>query len=448
MDPFDLIAILLTLAAAFGFINYRWLRMPSSIALFLEGLALALLAGGLDSLTATLGAGNWLRHLTEQVNLPAILLDGILSLLLYAAAVNEDLGALLTRKWTILALATIGVLLFTGMMGAGLWFIFATVGLPVPLIWCLVLGAAIAPTDPVAVHAILGRLPVPGTLRTVISGESLFNDGVGVVVFTTLLHLATGDGAAGDGAAGGTPAFAVVPAVLDFVKEAFGGGLLGFVCGWVAFQAKRRVDESTLELMISLALVMGTYSLASVLHVSGPIAVVVAGLLIGYTTERHVRSERSRRDLRVVWTMIDSVLNALLFLLVGLEATVVITWTGPALIAAALALPLALLVRLFSLAPALLMHMGRSGKASALAILTWAGLRGGIAVALVLSLPESPYRDPILAVCYAVVAFTILVQGLTLERIGRALYGGRGAETRGGAAETSHGHGSTGAGGA
>ncbi|PWC55697.1 sodium:proton antiporter [Azospirillum sp. TSH7] len=412
MGPFHLAAILLTLAAAFGFINYKWLKLPSTIALFFEGLALALLVSGADSLSASLGVGNWLRNLIQQVSLPEILLDGILSLLLYAAAVNEDLCALLKRKWTVLALATLGVMLFTGLMGLGLSFIFRLAGIDVPLIWCMVLGAAIAPTDPVAVHGILGRLPVPETLRSVISGESLFNDGVGVVVFATLLHLATGS----------DKDLEAAEVALDFVKEAFGGAALGFVCGWIAYQAKRRIDESTVELTISLALVLGTYSLASRLGVSGPIAVVVAGLLIGYTTEKHVSSDESRRDLQVVWAMIDSVLNALLFLLVGLEATVVITWTGPALLAAALAVPLALVVRLLSLTPALLMHVGRSGKTSALIILTWAGLRGGIAVALVLSLPASPYRDSILAVCYVVVAFTILVQGLTLEPIGRRLY--------------------------
>ncbi|ALG75371.1 sodium:proton antiporter [Azospirillum thiophilum] len=416
MSPFDLSAILLTLAATFGFINHRWLKLPGTIALFLEGLVLALLLSGADRLAASLGAGNWLRSLVGQISLPGILLDGILSLLLYAAAVNEDLCALLKRKWTVLALATVGVVLFTGVMGAGLWIAYWVAGIGVPLVWCLVLGAAIAPTDPVAVHSILGRLPVPDTLRSVISGESLLNDGVGVVVFATLLRLATGGG----------QALTAGEVALDLVVEALGGGLLGFACGWLAYQAKRRVDESTVELMISLALVLGTYSLANRLGMSGPIAVVVAGLLIGSTTERHVRNERSRRDLRVVWTMIDAVLNALLFLLVGLEAMVVVSWTAPALFAAALAVPLALAARLFSLTPALLMHLGSARKGRALIVLTWAGLRGGIAVALVLSLPESPYRDPILAVCYAVVAFTILVQGLTLAPIGRRLYGAGG----------------------
>ncbi len=414
MGPFHLAAILLTLAAAFGFINYKWLKLPSTIALFFEGLALALLVSGADLASASLGVGNWLRHLIQQISLPAILLDGILSLLLYAAAVNEDLCALLKRKWTVLALATVSVLLFTGLMGLGLHVVFKLVGIEVPLIWCLVLGAAVAPTDPVAVHGILGRLPIPDSLRSVISGESLFNDGAGVVLFVTLLHLATGS----------DQDLTVGEAALDFLKEALGGAALGFVCGWIAYQAKRRVDESVVELTISLALVLGTYSLANRLGLSGPIAVVVAGLLIGSTTERHVRSDASRRDLQVVWTMIDAVLNSLLFLLVGLEATVVIAWSWPALLAAALAVPLALAARLLSLTPALLMHMGRTGKSSALVILTWAGLRGGIAVALVLSLPESPYRDPILAVCYVAVAFSILVQGLTLEPIGRRLYSG------------------------
>lgn len=412
LGPFDLIAILLTLAAAFGFINHLWLRLPGTAALFLLGLAFSLAMMGLDAVLETVSVGAWLRRVTEQADLSGILLTGVLGLLLYAAAVNEDLDELLRRKWTILALATIGVALSTAVVGIGMWLVYRATGTPVPLIWCLVLGAAIAPTDPVAVHGILQRLPVPATLRTVVSGESLFNDGVGVVAFATLLHAATG----------GWQDLGATTVAVTFVREALGGVLLGLACGWVAYRAKRRVDESAVELTISLALVMGTYALARAIEVSGPLAVVVAGLLIGHTTERHVQSEESRRNLRVVWTMVDSVLNAVLFLLIGLEATVVITWTGPSFAAAALAIPVALAARILSLTPALIMHVGSNRKMGALAVLTWSGLRGGIAVALVLSLPRNEYRDEMLAACYAIVAFTILVQGLTLERVARVFF--------------------------
>jgi monovalent cation:H+ antiporter, CPA1 family len=414
LNPLDLIAILLTLAAGFAYINYCWLRLPATIGLFLLGLIFASVVTGLDAAVSAPGLGGWLRRITEQADLPDILLTGVLGLLLYAAAVNENLSTLLRRKWTILVLATVGVALSTAIMGVCLWLIYGALGVPVPLIWCLVLGAAVSPTDPVAVHGVLNRLPVPETLKATVSGESLFNDGVGVVAFTTLLGMATGSDRGFD-----------IPEVAGtFVMQAFGGGLLGFICGGLAYRAKRRVDESTVELMISLALVMGTYSLAEALHVSGPIAVVVAGLLIGHTTEHHLRSAESRRDLRVFWTMIDSVLNALLFLLVGLEATAIITRAGPALSAAALAVPVALAARLLSLLPALVLRVGSAHKTGALAILTWAGLRGGIAVALVLSMPYSPYRDPLLAACYAIVAFSIVIQGLTLDRVARVFFPG------------------------
>lgn len=411
LGPFDIVALLLTFAAAFGFINGRWLGLPHTIAVFLLGLAVALAATVLDLVVPALGLEPWLSGLAQRTDLPGLLLDGFLAILLFTAAVNQDLPDLLRRKWTILTLATLGVVLSTAVLGCAMWLIFTAVGQPVPLVWCLVLGAAVSPTDPVAVHGALGRLPVPQGLKSLVSGESLFNDGAGVVVFTALLALATGGERL-------TPADVAV----GFAAEAAGGGLLGLVAGWLAYQAKRRIDDSTVELTISLALAMATYALAGALQVSGPIAVVVAGLLIGHKSDRHVSSEESRRDLTVFWAMIDSLLNSVLFLVIGLEAAVLISWTRPAVAAALLAIPVALLARLLSLTPALLMHLGAAQKGATLVLLTWAGLRGGVAVALVLTLPPSPYRDPVLGVCYAIVAFTILVQGLTLERVARRAF--------------------------
>jgi CPA1 family monovalent cation:H+ antiporter len=320
---------------------------------------------------------------------------------------------LLRRKWTILALATVGVLLATVGMGAGIYGIFWLVGLDVPLGYCLVFGALVSPTDPVTVLGVLRRLGIQAPLEAVIAGESLFNDGIGIVLYTILLQVAVGGGS-GELSASGV--------ALHFLQEAVGGTLLGLATGGLAFIAMRGIDDYGVELMISLALVTGTYGLAQPLHVSGPVAIVVAGLLMGSIGVRYAVSDTTHDYLHKFWLLTDELLNALLFLLIGLEfATIEL---APAYIAAgALAIPLALGVRAISITLAgLPLNLGTPNKLRAIALLTWSGLRGGISVALAISLPSSPYFEALVTVCYAIVIFTMIVQGLSLGRVAAWLY--------------------------
>jgi CPA1 family monovalent cation:H+ antiporter len=309
-------------------------------------------------------------------------------------------------RWPILVLSTIGVLLSTMIVGGGFYALTSMLGLGVPPLWCFVFGALISPTDPVAVMAVLKRAAVPPTLQATVAGESLFNDGVGVVVFTIILA-----------AAAGTEAFSVGHAAQAFLVEAGGGVLLGLVVGWIGFRALRSIDEYNVELMITLAVVMGGYSLGNRLHVSGPVAMAVAGLLIGNAGVALAMSETTRDHVLKFWALIDELLNAILFLLIGLE--VIAVSPDPRFLAAGLAaIPLVLAARALSVgAPLLAMRPIVSIGGLALPTLVWGGLRGGISIALALSLPEGPGRTIILAVTYIVVLFSVIVQGGSIGRL-------------------------------
>jgi monovalent cation:H+ antiporter, CPA1 family len=409
-SPFDLLALLLALAALFGYLNYRLLRLPLTVGLLLLALASTGLLIALGAAFPQLGLKLQIRDLLSSINLPVALLNGFLSFLLFAGALEVDFKELFARKWTILALAVFGTVLSTILVAAALFGIAAGFGMPVPIAWCLVFGALISPTDPVAVLLVLKRVGISESLQAVIAGESLFNDGIGVVLFSLLLSLATGSGGAGDHP---------LTIIAMFVLSAFGGGLLGLGLGFVAFLMIRGVDDYSVELIISLALVTGTYSLAGMLNVSGPVAVVVAGILIGNHGMERAMSERTRQHLQAFWLMVDDTLNALLFLLIGLEIAA-IDLKVPAIMAMAVMIPVVLAARWISVtASALPLSLRLARRLGSSVVLTWGGLRGGIAVALALALPPGPYKDELLTIAYGIVVFSIVVQGLTLEWVAR-----------------------------
>jgi CPA1 family monovalent cation:H+ antiporter len=413
-NALNYVALLLAIAAAFAYANHFVLRLPRNSGLLVIALIVSIGLRVLEDEFPSVGLSRALDSVFNHVDFGQLLLNGFLAFLLFAGAIEIELERLLERKWTVLVLATFGVLVSALAMAGGMYLIFQFTGLNVPLTYCLVFGALISPTDPVAVLDVLGKLPVPTRLQSVIAGESLFNDGIGIVLFTIFLQQATGG-----------EALSTERLMLDFGREAFGGATLGLITGGAALLVMRGIDEYNIELMISLALVTGTYAVAQALGVSGPVAVVVAGLLMGSLGRKYAVSDRTRDYLRKFWSLTDEVLNALLFLLIGFGfAAIDLRWTHIA--AAALAIPLSLLARMVSIAvTALPLHLGSPQKLAAVTLLTWSGLRGGIAVALALSLPPSNYRPALLTVSYAIVLFTMIVQGLTLRPIAARLYPSR-----------------------
>ncbi len=408
MTLFDIAAVLLGFAALFGYLNLRLFRLPSTVGLMLGALlfSLSLL------LLARFGIHfeDQARALLGEIDFTDTVLHGMLSFLLFAGALHIDLNDLRRHQWVILVLATVGVLCSALMIGLGSWYLFAWMGFDLPLIYCLLFGALISPTDPIAVLGILKSAGAPRALEIKIAGESLFNDGVAVVLFLALLGLLEGG-------------FELTPASLGllFLQEAVGGVLFGLAIGYGAYLLLHSVDDYAVEITITLALVAGGYALAEHWHLSAPIAIVVAGLLIGNHGRRFAMSERTVEHLDSFWALLDELLNAVLFVLIGLELLVLqLQWS--VLLAGVLVVPLVLMARLVSVGlPIGLFRLRRRFEPGSVAILTWGGLRGGISIALVLALPAGIEREFLLTVTYCVVVFSILVQGLTIGRLVRGL---------------------------
>jgi CPA1 family monovalent cation:H+ antiporter len=404
MDALSAAAAVITLAALFSWLNHRYIRQPASIALLLFSLALSLGVVALGKLG--LDPRGQAQNALGAIELDRVLLDSMLSFLLFAGALHVDLGELERRKWPIAFLASAGVAISAALAGGALWWIFRTVGHPVPLIYCLLFGALISPTDPIAVLGVLKSAQAAKSLQVKMAGEALLNDGFGVVLFVLFLGIAMG----GKEATFGSVA-------LLFVREVIGGGLFGLVIGYVAYRMLAPINNHKVEILLTLALVMGGYALALALHVSGPIAIVVAGILIGNHARKHAMSENSRERLDEFWELVDEILVAVLFVMIGLELLRLEFHANYAW-AAALAIPAVLAARLVSVALARLIPALRADfPPYVIGILTWGGLRGGISVALALSLPPGRHRDAIITVTYVVVLFSILVQGLTLSRL-------------------------------
>jgi CPA1 family monovalent cation:H+ antiporter len=410
MTLFEIGAMLLGLSAVFGFINHYWIRLPHTIGLVLMALAASGMVIFADFLVPRFGISQTVTEELRQIDFSATLMEGMLSILLFAGAVHVDLEQMAQRKWTIGIMATLGVITSTFLVGGIIYFIMQMAGVDMPFIWALVFGSLISPTDPVAVLGLLKTIRIPPLLKAKIAGESLFNDGVGVVVFTIMVAIAMGGGAHGE-------EIGTLTVIKLFLGEALGGAILGIVAGYIAYWAMCRIDEHNIEVLITLALVFVTYAIALRLHLSGPIAVVIAGLFIGNHGAKFAMSKNTREHVFQFWELLDEILNSVLFLLIGLEVLIV----GRDLLhlpIALAAIPAALFARYVAVAiPIKLLSVREKFEDGSIAILTWGGLRGGISVALALSLPDVPEKPTILAATYAVVVFSIVGQGLTMKRL-------------------------------
>jgi len=406
---FDAAAVLVVLAAFFSYVNYRLLRLPPSIGLMLSGLVASLVVLGIGAVAFDLELlRESVQNAVESVHLPGLLMHGMLSFLLFAGALHMNLDDLLADKVPILSLATAGVLISTAIIGLGSHWLFQLAGVTVALPYCLVFGALISPTDPIAVLGIMKTAGAPKRLEVKVAGESLFNDGVGIVVFSVLLA------AASDSHPGEIELLSVAGM---FLREVVGGVGLGLVAGLAVYQAMKTVDEPNLEILLSLALVMGITAIGFALHTSAPLACVVAGLFIGNHGRRFAMSDRVTEALDLFWSFTDHTLNGVLFLLLGLEVWV-LSYEAESLNALAYLIPLTLLGRLVCVwIPVRILRRRYDLAPGTVSILTWGGLRGGISVALALSLPSFEGRDAVLTATYGIVVFSILVQGLTIGRV-------------------------------
>lgn len=404
MNLFDIIAILISLTALFSYLNFRYLRLPTTIGVMLISLlfSISLILLGQVGLDFTRQA----ETILGRIDFDETLMQGMLSYLLFAGALHVNLEDLARQKWLIGILATIGVVLSTFIIGSLVWLCFGWLDMQLPYIYCLLFGALISPTDPIAVLAILRSAGAPKSLETKITGESLFNDGVGVVVFILIAGIATG----GEDISAGS-------VIALFIEEAIGGLIFGLLLGFIIYRLLSRVDNYQVEILLTLALVTGGYALATAIHVSGPIAIVIAGLMIGNQGRLLAMSDLTRERLDTFWELIDEILNAVLFVLIGMEV-LIIQMNMNLFAGGLLAVFIVLLARFISAGvPVAIMRKYREFSPHAIKLLTWGGLRGGISVALALSLPPGPEREVILTVTYFVVIFSILVQGLTIGKL-------------------------------
>ncbi len=405
-------ALILVCVSIFGFLNHRYLKLPLTVGLVIIALVTGLGVMFLDIILPSVGVSETLKTWLNEIDFNTTLMNGMLSFLLFAGALHVDLNSLMKAKIHVSVLATVGVMISTLINGTCFYYFAQLFGFNIEYLYCLIFGVIVSPTDPVAVMALLKRLKVPKRLEAMIGGESLFNDGVAVVIFSVLLTIAFGSATGQE--AGAMDANAILGL---FVKEAFGGALLGIVSGYLTYLLLRKVDDYVIEVIATLALVMGAYSIALNLHISGPIAMVVAGVFIGNTGRQFAMSEKSREHVTDFWHLIDEILNAALFVLIGFEVIVlsssmdVITLSIIAVVVAVLARFSAVSIPLQFLNPIVAKEPGE------ISILTWAGLRGGISIALALSLPDIEIKPVILTATYAVVIFTILIQGLTIEKL-------------------------------
>lgn len=404
MSYFVIASILVSIAAVFGYWNVRFIKLPNTIGLTVISIGFTLGVFALSYIDDSLLEAE--RYIITHVDFKTVLLDLMLGFLLFAGALHTDLEKLKKHRWPILAFATFGVLVSTFLIGTASFYLLKMLGMDVPFINCLLFGALISPTDPIAVLGILKKVGAPKKLEIKIVGESLFNDGVGVVIFLTIFGLAKNPG----------EEISLLEVGELFVHEVFGGVLLGIVLGWITFQMMRRIDDYAVEVILSLAAVMGGIVLAQYLHVSGPLAMVIAGLFVGGSRSRSLAmSEITETYVDKFWELIDILLNTILFVLVGMEI-LVLDLEKEYIAAGLFMIPIALLCRYASLLlPVRLFEKPLDFIPHTNLVMTWGGLRGAISIALALSLSEEMFRDLFLVVTYIVVIFSIIGQGLTVD---------------------------------
>jgi len=409
MNLYTIFSVLIVLTAAFSYVNYRFIKLPATIGIMLISLLCSLLILAIGKFYPAL-AEHPIR-IINSLDFETLLMRVMLSFLLFAGAIHIDFQEFRREIKPIASYATIGVLISTVIIGILMYFIFQLFSLDIPFIYCLLFGALISPTDPIAVLGILKEAKIPTSLEIKISGESLFNDGVAVVVFITISEVAVS----------GLENMSVLQIISLFLKEAGGGIIWGLILGYSGYYLLKSIDHYQVEVLITIAIVMGGYLFASYIHISGPLAMVVAGIITGNLGKREAMSDVTKDYLHKFWEMIDEILNALLFMLMGFEMLVFsfnqkIIWIG------LIAIVIVLFARLISVfLPTLLLSFRKSFERQMIPVLTWGGLRGGISVALALSLPHGEYRDIIISTTYIIVIFSIIVQGMTIGKLARKL---------------------------
>ena len=405
MTLYTLGSIVLTIAVLIGYINHRFIKMQTTIAIMSGSLVFSLIL----IIIGQFGFVQIEAHVTTmlgKIDFHSLLINGMLSFLLFAGALTIDVNTFKNQKWEIGILASVSTIASAFLVGIATYYVLHWLGFRLNFIYCMLFGALISPTDPIAVLATFKQIGAPKQLDVTVAGESLFNDGVGIVIFLTLYQLAFAGKAVTTGAV-----------ILLFLQQAIGGILYGAIIGLIAYWLIKPIDDHKIEILITLMIVTGGYAFAQALDISGPLAMVVAGIFIGNRGRNFSMSKKTRESLDNFWELVDEILNAVLFLLIGFELLTV-HFNHHYLLAAFIAIPLVLCVRFITVSiPMQIFKLKRKYTPFFTTILVWGGLRGGLAVALALALPANDHRNLILAMTYAVVMFAVIVQGLTVKHL-------------------------------